>query len=234
MPIERRTIHEGTNINTNTNAKSTASDEDHKLGIRVFNWEGIHFEVSPKRDGSCESSHNMKKDYNEDMNLMVYNFNSSINRNGSESPKPSVPSKAKGNEVQKKIVNMYNKTTNNFVKKMKKSNGTQSPISALAKKNNSRDNQTKAKAIEETISEDKKKSQQYSSPRQLADTKIKLENEARRILDRSEGKTNPEGIRRKKSPPPLTPITNNSTLRSNNISFKEAKEHNFTTQAMCR
>ncbi len=57
--------------------------------VRTFNWEGIHFEVSPKKgtvapDMRATAVHAA---YSKEMNLMDYDFNNSINRNRSESPK---------------------------------------------------------------------------------------------------------------------------------------------------
>ena len=51
----------------------TASDKE-RLGVRAFNWEGIHFEVSPRRDDAT-SVPRMNAHYADDMNLMQYYFN---------------------------------------------------------------------------------------------------------------------------------------------------------------
>ena len=190
VPIDRRIDH----------TKSVVSNEAQKLSVRAFNWEGIHFEVSPKRDGSCDSS-NMHMDYANDMNLMAYDFNGSINRNGSESPKPD--NIVRRDTADRKHLTIQSKTTSNFASK--KAKGVE-PV---------QQQQTEQVHVEQKVEETEsslakklyQQQQQYNSPRQFADTRIRLENEARRYKNIAEAQNGP---RRKKSPPPLTPITNNS------------------------
>ena len=94
------------NVNTmkHTHSLDKKPGVDAKLSIRAFNWEGIHFEVSPKQDLSLDSGKNMKEDYINDMNLMEYNFNNK-KLSDSVSPKP---------EIQKQSLSIYNKTMKNF------------------------------------------------------------------------------------------------------------------------
>ncbi len=175
--------------------------DEAKSGIRAFNWEGIHFEVSPKRDGSCDSVNGLQPEYVNDMNLMFYNFNGSnpqCPRNGSESPHPEPISEA----PLKKVPAMHNKTSSNFAKSWKRGNAVQSPLGNYPKSGT----KVPIDRIEEEPEPPKKPK---ISPRQPGDGKIRLENEAKRALDRPEEQS---AGRRKKSPPPLTPITNNSTV----------------------
>lgn len=52
--------------------------------VRAFNWEGIHFEVIPKRENSLTSINDLQSSYKTDMNLMSYNFNSSTQQTASK------------------------------------------------------------------------------------------------------------------------------------------------------
>ncbi len=69
--------------------------EQPKPGVRTFVWEGIHFEVSPKKNlpspANPALAPGMQIAYSKEMNLMDYDFNNSISRNRSESPKEEKP-----------------------------------------------------------------------------------------------------------------------------------------------
>lgn len=185
--------------------------EDPNAGIRAFNWEGIHFEVSPKRDGSSDSAQNMK-DYQNDMNLMCYNFNGLTNqqiRNASESPNPdSIP-----DIPTKKIISIFNKTSNNFGNSWKLSKNN-NHMGSFRKSNSKHKSNIPFDKIEEEPEGIPQKPYNIT-PREFpqeGDFKIRLENEARKTIERpNEHTEDPQNSsRRKKSPPPLTPITNNS------------------------
>lgn len=79
--------------------------------IRSFNWEGIHFEVSPKRDGSIEEVKEMQAEYTQQLNLMRYNFNGSFTRNSSESPK-----NGQGDETIRKVQKIRGRGSMKFIK----------------------------------------------------------------------------------------------------------------------
>jgi hypothetical protein len=99
---------------------------DPRKNIRTFNWEGIHFEVSPKRDGSLEEAKDMHSQYANDLNLMAYNFNNSFNRNNSDSPKENHNVQI---EAIPKISNrLGNKMSMNFI--MKERCGTNNTTSS--------------------------------------------------------------------------------------------------------
>lgn len=68
-----------TEIQTKQNC-NPCEDNQRKEDIRTFNWEGIHFEVSPKRDGSLEDEKSLRKEYSKELNLMCYNFNGSLEK----------------------------------------------------------------------------------------------------------------------------------------------------------
>jgi len=72
--------------------------------VKAFNWEGIHFEVIPKRENSLTSINNLQSNYKTDMNLMVYNFNNST----------TIP--------------IHNKTLNDFNKSRRRANINRSPL----------------------------------------------------------------------------------------------------------
>ena len=203
--------------------KSTnPSMDESKSAVRAFNWEGIHFEVSPKQDGSYDLANNLQPEYASDMNLMSYNFNGSAQtpqRTGTESPQTELHS-------NKKISSMYNKTFNSFSKTWKRSTVVQSSASNYIK------SIQKPKIPIDRIEEEPEALHRKSnnSPKHLRDSQVRLENEAKKCLERSSERSNgkseskkylnrsterPEeksSERRKKSPPPLTPITNNSNL----------------------
>ncbi len=52
-----------------------AKREHEKPPVRAFNWNGIHFEVSKKKDGPIDSARHLRKNYSKEMNLLFYNFN---------------------------------------------------------------------------------------------------------------------------------------------------------------
>ncbi len=97
--------------------------EPTKDQIRAFNWEGIHFEITPRREGSsCDS---MRPGYQDDMNLMHYNFNCSTNRVGSDSAEPETKEENGHDSSRTTASNIENGSTT--IRRRKFSNG--SPLS---------------------------------------------------------------------------------------------------------
>ena len=75
---------------TANNSIDCVSLEEQQAKIRTFNWEGIHFEISPRKPETGSREAELQAQYSKEMNLMKYNFNNSTasNRNRSESPRP--------------------------------------------------------------------------------------------------------------------------------------------------
>jgi len=73
---------------TNDDVFERQHENEEKISkIRAFNWEGIHFEISPKKPEETVEKQGFCAEYSKEMNLMNYNFNNSITRNQSESPR---------------------------------------------------------------------------------------------------------------------------------------------------
>jgi len=100
--------------------------EGRKVDVRTFNWEGIHFEVSPKKIDPALLGKDMQPAYAKEMNLMHYDFNNSINRNRSESPKQDLNAKESNRNA------LHKKTSMNFAIKEKCENDANRTTSTTA------------------------------------------------------------------------------------------------------
>jgi hypothetical protein len=111
--------NENPKLGGNTNTEET---EDKPKSVRTFNWEGIHFEVSPRIEGSPNRAEDLKSNYSSDINLMSYNFNGSSNRNHADSP--STDFAAESSKIRKKFINRA--SMNNLPKERSCTNNTTS------------------------------------------------------------------------------------------------------------
>lgn len=119
-----------------------------KERLRIFNWEGIHFEISPKRNDSTKNDKDLQKEYSKELNLMSYNFNDAINRNSSDSPK----------ESKKNYPNRENKRVSKNISLKERNENNNNSISTNVTNNEERvekshhTNSNKGSMIEEDLS----------------------------------------------------------------------------------
>eukprot|EP00826_Nyctotherus_ovalis_P040842 TRINITY_DN4058_c0_g1_i7.p1 TRINITY_DN4058_c0_g1~~TRINITY_DN4058_c0_g1_i7.p1 ORF type:complete len:344 (+),score=40.09 TRINITY_DN4058_c0_g1_i7:147-1178(+) len=99
-------------------SKSELAEENN---VRAFNWEGIHFEVIPKRDNSLTSINDLQSSYKTDINLMSYNFNNCASK------QPPSLSTSHSYLAETKAIPAYNKTSNDFYKG-RRTNANRSPL----------------------------------------------------------------------------------------------------------
>ena len=68
-------------IDKNNITNENMQKESSNINIRAFNWEGIHFEITP-RNTETDSNGNQMTEHFQDMNLMNYNFNGENSSSG--------------------------------------------------------------------------------------------------------------------------------------------------------
>jgi hypothetical protein len=184
----------GKNMDSSQLASARRRSKDNSNEVvetQSFTMNGINFEVHSRSGASpTESLKNFDSQISQGMDLMFYDFNGSAQRKASESPRPhEYKQSTRKNHNDSEIIKVYqNRTTEKFYKK--------------AVRDIKRDANNNTKSTHDATAE---RASEHS-PQRLHNEEDYASQEDNNVFEDS------RSCKKRKSPPPLAPVTNNGIL----------------------